>query len=259
MRMTRWRKVATVAAIAAAIAGVAGGAIQAEAKGGQEEPIVQALAPCTATGAILQIPTGIIQSKTGNLLVAEIGTAVPNSGRISIVDPGGNRRTLVAGLPSGISDVGAPNGPSGLFMRGRTLYVAVGTGNVGRNGPVPGTSIPNPTEPPSSPIFSSVLAIHLSTRAEQATAGFALTLADHLTLASGQAVRLSSGSQNISVELVAKLPNFTPKPLATFPANVDLTNPFALVGGGNQLLRDRRRSKRRLADRHPNRCILETH
>jgi len=222
--------------MAGAIAGVAGG-IQAEAKanGGREDPRAQPFAACTATGAILQIPTGIIQSRTGNLLVAESGTAVPNSGRISIVDPSGNRRTLVAGLPSGISDVGTPNGPSGLFMRGRTLYVAVGSGNVGRNGPVPGTSIPNPTEPPSSPIFSSVLAIHLSTRAEQATGGFALTLADHLTLASGQEVRLSNGSQRIDVELVAKLPNFTPKPLATFPANVDLTNPFALVGVSDQL------------------------
>jgi len=237
MGLTRWRNVWTLAAIAAAIAGIAGGAIKAEAKanGGQEEPSVQALAACTATGAILQIPTGIIQSRTGNLLVAESGTPAPNSGRISIVDPSGNRRTLVGGLPSGISDVGAPNGPSGLFMRGRTLYVAVGSGNVGRNGPLPGTSIPNPTEPPSSPIFSSVLAIHLSNGAEQATGGFALTLADHLALASGQSVRLSSGSQHISVELVAKLPNFTPKPLATFPANVDLTNPFALVGVRNQL------------------------
>jgi len=80
-----------------------------------------------------------------------------------------------------------------------------------------------------------VLAIHLSNRAEQEPGGFALTLADHQTLASGQAVRLSNGSQRISVELVAKLPNFTPKPLATFPANVDLTNPFALVGVRNQL------------------------
>ena len=237
MRMTCWRNVATLVAIGAAIAGVAGGVIQADAKAksGQEESSVQALAPCTSTGTILQIPTGIIQSRTGNLLVAESGTATPNSGRISIVDLSGNRRTLVAGLPSGISDVGTPNGPSGLFMRGRTLFVAVGSGNVGRNGPVPGTSIPNPTEPPSSPIFSSVLAIHLSTDAEQATGEFALTLADHLTLARGQVVRLSNGSQHISVELIAKLPNFTAKPLGTFPANVDLTNPFAIVGVRNQL------------------------
>jgi hypothetical protein len=237
VRLTGWRNVRTLAAIAAGIAGVAGTAIKTEAKanGGREQPSVEALAACTTTNAILQIPTGIIQSKTGNLLVAESGTATPNSGRISIVDLSGSRRTLVAGLPSGISDVGAPNGPSGLFMRGRTLYVAIGSGNVGRNGPIPGTSVPNPTEPPSSPIFSSVLAIHLSNRAEQATGGFALTLADHLTVAGGQSVRLSNGNQHITVELVAKLPNFTAKPLTTFPASVHLTNPFALVEVRNQL------------------------
>ena len=102
MGLTRWRNVWTLAAIAAAIAGIAGAAIKAEAKanGGQEESSVQALAACTAAGAILQIPTGIIQSRAGNLLVAESGTPAPNSGRISIVDPSGNRRTLVAAGPA---------------------------------------------------------------------------------------------------------------------------------------------------------------
>ena len=57
------------------IARVAGKAIHAEAKakGGRQEPSVQALATCTATGAILQIPTGITQSSEGYLLVAEDG------------------------------------------------------------------------------------------------------------------------------------------------------------------------------------------
>ena len=63
----------------------------------------------------------------------------------------------------------------------------------GANGPLPGTSIPNPTSPPSSPIFSSVLAIHLSSRAEQTTEEFAMTLLDQQALASGQPVWLSSG------------------------------------------------------------------
>ena len=80
-----------------------------------------------------------------------------------------------------------------------------------------------------------------------------MTLADHQALASGQDVRLSSGSQHISVELVAKLPNFTPKPLATFPANVDLTNPFALVGVGNQLYVTDGGQNAVVAGRHPER------
>jgi len=235
--MMIWGTIGTMTALAVAIAGVGGERIQAAERwsDNQEGLSAQALAQCTSTPAFLQIPTGILQSNTGNLLVAESGTAAPNTGRISIVDLDGHRRTLLSGLPSGISDVGTPNGPSGLFMRGRTLFVAVGSGDVGRNGPVPGTSIPNPTSPPSSPIFSSVLAIHLSSRVEQTTDGFAMTLSDQQALASGQAVRLSSGGQFISVELVAKLPNFTAKPLAAFPANVDLTNPFALVGVGDQL------------------------
>ena len=193
VRMMIWGTIGTMTALAVAIAGVGGERIQAAERwsDNQEGLSAQALAQCTSTPAFLQIPTGILQSNTGNLLVAESGTAAPNTGRISIVDLDGHRRTLLSGLPSGISDVGTPNGPSGLFMRGRTLFVAVGSGDVGRNGPVPGTSIPNPTSPPSSPIFSSVLAIHLSSRVEQTTEGFAMTLSDQQALASGQAVTIA--------------------------------------------------------------------
>jgi hypothetical protein len=53
-----------------------------------------------------------------------------------------------------------------------------------------------------------------------------MTLSDQQALASGQTVPLSDGRQLVSVELVAKLPNFTAKPLATFPANIDLTIPL---------------------------------
>src|SRR6478672_12306974 len=79
-----------------------------------------AWAQCPVTELIsgLQGPLGMTFSNKNNLIVAESGTATPNTGRISIVDLNGNRRTLVAGLPSGLSDVGTPNGPSGLFMRG---------------------------------------------------------------------------------------------------------------------------------------------
>ena len=39
----------------------------------------------------------------GNLLVSETGTTTLHSGRISIVDQNGNRRTLLEGLPSAIN------------------------------------------------------------------------------------------------------------------------------------------------------------
>jgi len=86
---------------------------------------------CSELTSGLQFPLAVTQSNQGNLLVSESGPGTPNSGRISIVDANGNRRTLVAGLPSGLSDVGDPDGPGGLVLRGRTLYVAIGVGDVG--------------------------------------------------------------------------------------------------------------------------------
>jgi hypothetical protein len=59
---------------------------------------------------------------------------------------------------------------------------------------------------------------------------------DQLALAGGQTLHLSdSGGRRLTIELVVKLPNYTPKPLASYPANIDLTNPFALVAVGKQL------------------------
>src|SRR5688572_18342598 len=80
-----------------------------------------------ATG--LKAPIKIITSPKGNLLVAEAGMG-PNTGRISILDLSGNRRTLLDGLPSGFAPPdGAPSGPSGLAFRGRTLFVVIGSGD----------------------------------------------------------------------------------------------------------------------------------
>jgi len=79
-------------------------------------------------------------SQNGNLLVAEQGNG-PNTGRISILDPSsGERRTLLDGLPSAINNLGgfpAPSGPSGLAMRGRTLFIAIGVGDAALLGPLP--------------------------------------------------------------------------------------------------------------------------
>ncbi|MBA3571888.1 MAG: hypothetical protein H0W34_07940, partial [Pyrinomonadaceae bacterium] len=62
-----------------------------------------AMAQCTELVSGLLRPIGITQSKKDNLLVSESGTTTPNTGRISIVNLAGSRRTLVSGLPSGIS------------------------------------------------------------------------------------------------------------------------------------------------------------
>jgi len=81
-------------------------------------------AQCNTVTTGLREPLGTTLTNQGNLLVSETGTPATGSGRISIIDSSGNRRTLLAGLPSAINDVSEPSGPAGLFIRGRTLYVA---------------------------------------------------------------------------------------------------------------------------------------
>lgn len=178
-----------------------------------------------ATG--LQTPGKIVLTPEGNLLVAESGGA-PNTGRVSIIDRNGNRRTLIAGLPSGFSAEGGPSGPQGLGLSGRTLFVAIGVGDATLAGPIGGTEVPNPN--PSSPILSSVLAIHYSADVGKGTQGFTLTLANHFTLAGGGDVTFNNGAGNIiTVELLADFLNYVPDPLPFFAGNVRHSNPFGLV------------------------------
>jgi hypothetical protein len=188
-----------------------------------------ASAQCFDVTTGLRQPLGSALTNQGNLLVSETGSIALHSGRISIIDPLGNRRTLLEGLPSAINDVNEPSGPAGIFMRGRTLYVAMGTGDAGRPGPAPGTTIPNPN-PLSSPIFSSVLGIQFSANTENTTTGFTLTTADQQSLASGATVVLSDVvGGTLRIRLVVDFPNFVANPLPSFAGNVQLSNPFDLV------------------------------
>lgn len=197
---------------------------------------VQAQCPAAELVSGLREPTGTVLTNQGNLLVSENGTTALHSGRISIVNPAnGSRRTLVDGMPSGISDVNEPSGPHGIVMRGRTLYVAIGVGDVGIAGPTPGTTIPNPNGQ-SSPIFSSVLAIHFSAAVEKNTSGFHLTTANQQSLANGQTVTLSNGGgDKITIQLVANFPDYIPFPLPFFVDNIQLSNPFGIDLEANKL------------------------
>ena len=182
-----------------------------------------------ATG--LRTPTKIIISPKGNLLVAEAGNG-PNSGRISILDLNGNRRTLLDGLPSGFAPPeGDPSGPSGLAFRGRTLFVVIGSGGGTLAGQVPGTEVANPN--PSSPFISAVLSIRLSPQAEETTQGFTMTFADQLALQNQGFLKLTDAVGNqLLVEVAANFPNFT----SEFPsAAVRASNPFGIVIKGNLL------------------------
>lgn len=189
--------------------------------------------PVTVLASDLRDPLGITQSNQNNLIVAETGTRTPDSGRISIIDTSGNHRTLLDGLPSAINDVNEPSGPAGVFMRGRTLYVVIGIGNGIAIGPFPGTAVGNPN--PSSPIFSSILAIHFSADVEKSTDGFTLTADDQQTLAAGAPVKLSDGSNHLTIKMIANFPNFTPNPLPAFANNVRGSNPFDLAVVDDQI------------------------
>lgn len=169
---------------------------------------VRAGAQCDEVVSGLRTPLGITQSNLNNLLVRETG--MPSSpGRISIIDTDGNRRTLLDGLPSALNDVGEPSGPSGLFMRGRALYLAVGIGDGIQAGPFPGAAVGNPN--PSSPIFSSILALHFSANTERTTSGFTLSVADQAALANGRKVTLADSRGNkLIVEVVANFPTTRP-------------------------------------------------
>jgi hypothetical protein len=196
---------------------------------------IRAQCPVVELTSGLQMPLGIAQSNQKNLLVSETGTRTPNTGRISIVDLSGHRRTLLDGLPSGVNDVNEPSGPAGLFMRGRTLYVAIGVGDVAIAGPIAGTSLPNPN-PPSSPLFSSILAIHFSAAVEKNTQGLTLTLAHQQALANGEKVTLNHGAgDRVTLELIANFPDFIANPLPAVPGNVRLSNPFDLVVADDQV------------------------
>ncbi|MDT4968427.1 MAG: hypothetical protein QOJ64_3164 [Acidobacteriota bacterium] len=181
----------------------------------------------------LSQPAKLMLTPKGSLLVAET-VGAPNAGRISIVDSLGVRRTLINGLPSGNDPEGGPAGPSGLDLRGRTLFVSIGGGDGTLAGPIPGTELPNPN--PSSPILSSILAIQFSADIEKTTQGFTLSQADHATLAAGGVVKLSNGAgDKITVELLANFPNYVSAPLPFFPPNVRHSNPFGLVATGKDV------------------------
>ncbi len=179
----------------------------------------------------LKAPTKIIFTSAGNLLVAESGDG-PNAGRVSVVDRGGNRRTLLDGLPAGL---GPPNnepaGAEGLALRGRTLFIAVSTGDVIRRGPRPGTVVPNPNGP-SSPILSSVLAVHFSSDVDSLTGGFALTLDDHFTLADGlDLTKENEAGDRARIELLTDFRDYVPDPRTI----VRQSHPFGLALAGNTL------------------------
>lgn len=186
-------------------------------------------ADCDVVASGLRSPIGSAFTNQGNLVVSETGIKnVPASGRVSIVSPDGGRRTLLDGLPQGTNAAGGDaSGPNSLAMRGRTIYVAIGQGDTVIPGPA-GSTIPNPNV--SSPLFSSVLAIHLSAAAEKSTAGFTLSAQDRQMLAGGGKVMLTNGKgDKLQVDLVVNFPDSVSEPTQANANNVRNSNPFGVL------------------------------
>lgn len=113
----------------------------------------------------------------GSLLVTEVDSG-PNTGRVSVVNLSGRVQALIEGLPSGgAAPDGTLDGPNGLALSGRVLYVANGEGDSHVAGPTPGTIVPNPAGK-SSPIFSSILKVTFSADPGTILSAFTLSRAD---------------------------------------------------------------------------------
>jgi hypothetical protein len=180
----------------------------------------------TFTGG-LQAPSKIISTPEGNLLVAEGGNA-PNSGRITLVERSGNRRTLITGLPAGATAEGGFSGPTGLALQGRTLYVSIGQGDSTIAGSEQGTEIPNPL--PSSKLFSTVMAIQLKTPVDATTGDFTMSVTDQLAFQIKPEVALvNTSGEKAFVRIIANFRDFT---FGSRPNIVRPSNPFgiALIG-----------------------------
>jgi hypothetical protein len=151
-------------------------------------------APAQTTSVVtsdLQLPYKLTWTAGGNLLVSEAG-GKPNTGRISLVTRSGDRRSLIEGLPSGLSNPNlTPIGPTGIALQGNALYIAIAEGDAVRNGPTPGSLVLNPAGV-SSPIFSSVLWVQFSDSPDNVMSPFTLKLEQQWAMADGATVTLTN-------------------------------------------------------------------
>ena len=182
----------------------------------------------------LNNPAKIVTAGGSSLLISESGTNTPNSGRISLVNrTTGARRTLIDGLPSGITTSGgAPeaSGPSGIKLNGLKLYLSISAGDTSTQ--VTGGAIPNPA--PSSPLLISILELTLPADYETLASGFTLTFADQTTLNGGAPVTLTNAeSKQLMVRLVVNLPDYVSDPRPNLPENIRESNPYGIeISGG---------------------------
>ena len=154
--------------------------------------VLQAQTPAVFATGLLN-PSKLTLTAGGNLLVTEAATA-PNSGRISLVDKSGVRKTLIDGLPSGLAAPNfAPDGTNGVLVQRNVVFILNGEGDGFRAGAKPNTTVPNPAGP-SSPNFSSIMKLTLTGSVDSAAGGFVMTPAHQSALADGNSVTLTDST-----------------------------------------------------------------
>jgi hypothetical protein len=153
----------------------------------------------------------LVLTPGGNFLVSQPSQTV-NSGRVLFVSRAGVSRSLLAGLPSGIEvTLAGSSGPSAMAIRGRTLYLSLGLGDLERRGPAP-TSVLNPAGA-SSPLYCTILELRFNLDIDSLAGTFQLTPALQQNLADGLEVELSDGSGGTAkVSVLTRLPHFEPAP-----------------------------------------------
>lgn len=172
-----------------------------------------ASAPCWCQPQV--VATGLpgaqklILTPGGNFLVSQ-PSQTANAGRVLFVSRSGVSLSLLEGLPSGVEvTLAGTSGPSAMAIRGRTMYLSIGLGDLERRGPAP-TSMLNP-EGASSPIYCSILELHFNLDIDSLAGPFKLTSAQQLSLADGAEVELSDGSGGTAkVSVLIRLPPFEP-------------------------------------------------
>lgn len=177
----------------------------------------------------LDKPTKVIIGPHNTLLVSENGTAVPNTGRVSVVDrTTGVRHTLISGLPSGVDNLGGPPSPDGttsILLEGRMLYLTSGVGDATNK--VNGVEYPSGA--PSSPIFDSVMQIYLPHRFESLDSEFHMTMNDQLSLAAGSWVRIqNTEGRSLYARILADLPDYRSEPQPGIPDAIRSSHLFGI-------------------------------
>jgi hypothetical protein len=171
----------------------------------------------------LLAPQKVILTSRGNMLVTET-SMTPNSARVSYVTRSGSRRSLFENMPSGTEVVGGGSGPTAMALRGRTLYLGIGSGDSERRTPT-GTSMFNPAGQ-SSPIFCSILEVQFSVDVDSLNGTFKLTTANQWTLADGGEVTLDDGAGGTArIKMLVDLPDATPDPNVTYR----FSNPWGMA------------------------------